>query len=285
VPDRRVVDLEDRPRVVAEVAKEPEIEAHPLGDAAGRERLVGRRQTLRGALDGGSARLAGPFQDLASAPDGREAKQRLPRIRSDGQVADVGLQPHEVVRRQPGQETSPGVAVHPELVEELAVEVGVAQPDHGSGQPRGVERRAQDLDRLGGPLRRLGADQLHAGLCELPHLPALGADRAIGVADVPEPERRLVVRKAGGDQARDRDRHVGPHREELSPLVEEPVGGRGAALVTARQHLVVLDRRRRHLAVAEALEDAGKRGLQAAKLAHLVGQDVPGAWGDSMGHC
>ena len=71
-----------------------------------------------------------------------------------------------------------------ELVEELAVEVGVAEPDHGAAQPGGVERRGEHLDHLGGPLGGLDADQLDAGLAELARLAALGAHGAVGAADV-----------------------------------------------------------------------------------------------------
>ena len=150
------------------------------------------------------------------------------------------------------------LAVHPHLVEQLAVEVGVAEPDHGPRQAGRVKRRGQDLDHLGGALGSLGAEQLDAGLHELPHLAALRADRAVGVADVEEAERRLGAREPARDQARDRDRHVGAHREQLAALVEEPVGGRGTPLVAARKDLVVLDRRRAHLAVAEPLEGLGR---------------------------
>ena len=58
------------------------------------------------------------------------------------------------MHREPLEDGVPRLALDPELGEELAVEVGVPQPDHGTGQPGRVERRLQHLDHLGGPLRR-----------------------------------------------------------------------------------------------------------------------------------
>ena len=135
----------------------------------------------------------------------------------------------------------------------------------------GVEGPREDLDHLGGAVRRLGSDQLDAGLRELTHLAALGAYRPVGARDVEEPERRLLGRVAAAHEARDRDRHVGAHRQQRAALVEESVGGRRAVLVAAREDLVVLDGRRRDLAVAAGGEHLDERRLEAAKLAHLVG--------------
>ena len=71
-----------------------------------------------------------------------------------------------------------------QLGQQLAVEVGVAEPDHGPVQPDGVKRGAQDLDHLGGALGRVRAQQLDPGVHELAHLGALWAHRPVGVADV-----------------------------------------------------------------------------------------------------
>ena len=49
---------------------------------------------------------------------------------------------------------------HRELGQELPVEIGVAEPDHRPGEPDRIERRAQHLDHLGGPVRSVGANQL-----------------------------------------------------------------------------------------------------------------------------
>ena len=56
------------------------------------------------------------------------------------------------------------IAVDAELGEQLAVEVGVAEPDHRPGEAGGVERRGEHLDDLRGALGGLGADQLDPGL-------------------------------------------------------------------------------------------------------------------------
>jgi hypothetical protein len=67
-------------------------------------------------------------------------------------------------------------------------------------------------------------------------------------------------------------------------LVEEPVGGQRPSLVAAGEHLVILDRRGRDLAVPEPLEGLRERRLEAPQLAHLVGQHVPGPRGNAKGH-
>src|SRR6185503_5830082 len=87
---------------------------------------------------------------------------------------------------------------------------------------------------------------------------------------------------AAGRQAGDRDRHVRAQSEQLSALVEEAVRAGSPALVAPRQNLLVLEGRRRHLAVAMAFEDLRQGLLESAKLAHLVREDVPGSGWDRM---
>ena len=159
---------------------------------------------------------------------------------------------------------SRSLARDPETVEQLAIEIRVADADHGAGQAGGVERGREHFDHLGGPLGRRGADELDPGLGELPHLAALRPDRTIGASQIADPEGRLGGRVAVGDQAGNRNRHVGAHPQQLAGLVEEAVGDRCATLVAAREHLLVLDRRRRHLAVAEALERLDQPSANAA---------------------
>src|SRR5207244_2703550 len=67
-------------------------------------------------------------------------------------------------------------------------------------------------------------------------------------------------------------------------LVEESVGRPRGAPVAAAEHLVVLDRRGRDLAVAVALEDLDQGHLQPPQLALLVGQHVSGPWRNRMNH-
>ena len=68
-----------------------------------------------------------------------------------------------------------------QLVEQLPVEIGVTEADHRPRQSNSIQRRAQDLDDLGGPVWRVDPDQLHAGLGELAHLTSLRTDRPVGV--------------------------------------------------------------------------------------------------------
>ena len=67
----------------------------------------------------------------------------------------------------------------------------VAEADPVVAQADGVERVAQDGQRLGGSLRRGRADELDPGLQELAHLAAVRAHAAVGVGEVAEAQRRL----------------------------------------------------------------------------------------------
>ena len=186
-----------------------------------------------------------------------------------------------VVGRQAVEDPRPRLPVDAELGEQLAVEVRVAEPDHRARQAGRVERGGQHLDHLGGALGSGRADQLDARLGELAHLAPLRANRPVGARQVAEPERGLGPGVAVGDEAGDRHGHVRAHREQLPRLVEEAIGDRGAALVTAGQHLLVLDRRRRHLAVAEALErvDQGELSVRNSRISSGRMSRVPGGIG------
>ena len=73
-----------------------------------------------------------------------------------------------------GEDGVARLALDPDLFQKLAVEVGVAEPDHGAVEARGVEGGLEHVDHLDRPVRRRGADQLDPGLGELAHLAALG---------------------------------------------------------------------------------------------------------------
>ena len=135
------------------------------------------------------------------------------RVR-EAERGELCLQADEIARGEERQDLRLLVGVDAQLGQELAVERGVAQADHGAVEPGGVERGAQDLDDLGGPVRRGRADQLDSRLEELAGLPALRADGAVGAGVVEEAEGRLGRGVAVGDDARDRQRRVRAHREQ-----------------------------------------------------------------------
>src|SRR5829696_9294921 len=64
-------------------------------------------------------------------------------------------------------------------------------------------------------------------------------------------------------------------REHGALLVEAAVAGAGRAHVAAEEHLLVLERRGVHLAVAGVLERLAHAATDRAELAHLLGQHVP----------
>ncbi len=178
---------------------------------------------------------------------------------------------------EPGEDRVARLALDAELGQQLAVEVGVAEPDDRPLEAGRVERRLEHLDHLRRPLRRRRTDQLDSGLGELAHLAALGPYGAVRVGQVAKPQGHLGAGVATGDQARDRHRHVRAQRQQIAAAVEEAVGGIGGAPVTTGEHLVVLDCRRRDLAVAASFEDLDQGEVQAPQLPHLVGQHVAGS--------
>ena len=136
---------------------------------------------------------------------------------------------------EPAEDGVARLALDPELGQQAAVEVGVAEPDHGAVEPGGVERRLEHADHLGGALGAGRADQLDPGLDEFAHLAPLRQHRAVGGGEVTEAQRQRRVGEAGGDEAGDRHRHVGAQRQQVPVLVEEAVGrGRGGP-VAARE--------------------------------------------------
>ena len=101
-------------------------------------------------------------------------------------------------------------------------------PEAGRG-----ERFEHHGDHLGVTRRRRHADQLDAALQELARLAAAAADRAVGMREVAEPQRRLGVRVAVRDEPGDRDRCVATKREHVAVVVERPEARARGALVTA----------------------------------------------------
>src|SRR5690606_1036644 len=77
VPERRVVDLDDRAGVVAEVAQEAEVELDALGDAALAQELVGGANPAQRLLDDLTAELDRPPEHLRAAAQLREPEQGL----------------------------------------------------------------------------------------------------------------------------------------------------------------------------------------------------------------
>ena len=152
VAERRVVDLEDRAAVVAEVAQQAEVDLHPLGGAAPLELVEGPLQPRRGALHRLAAHRARLLQHLAAAAKLREGDQGRALLVADalGKL-QLLLQPDEVVHRELLQQGVAGLALDPQLRQRLAVEVGVAEPDHRPPQADRVQRRLQHLHHLGGP--------------------------------------------------------------------------------------------------------------------------------------
>src|SRR5664280_1856082 len=128
------------------------------------------------------------------------------------------------------------------------------------------------------------ADQLDPCLQQLARLPALGAHAAVAVDEVAEAQGRLAGCIAGGDHARDRHGHVRAQHQHGAGLVEDAVGGPGFGHVRAREHRLVLQRRRVDLAVAVALEDPPQGVGDGAHLARLVWQHVARAAGNRVDH-
>ena len=151
-------------------------------------------------------------------------------------------------------------------------------------QPHGLQRRAQHGERFGRALGRGSADQLDARLQHLAQLPALRAHAAVGVREVAEAQRRLAVGVARGDDAGDRRGHVRAQHEHRAALVEHAVGGARFGHVGAREHRLVLQRRRVDLAVAVIVEDTAQGVGDRTHLARLLWEHVARTAGDWVDH-
>ena len=172
------------------------------------------------------------------------------------QRSDLALEPDEVARHELMQDRRPRAGRHAERVEQRRVQRRVAQAHAVGVQPDRVEHLAQQLERLDRALQARRADELDPGLQHLARLPALRPHGAVGVGEVAEAQRRIGGRVARRHHPRDRDRHVRAQHEHVALLVEQPVGGLGRGGVAARERRLVLERRRRDLAVAARVEDA-----------------------------
>jgi len=104
------------------------------------------------------------------------------------------------------------------------------------------------------------------------------------VREVAEAQRRLARAVAGGDDARDRHGHVRAQHEHSAGLVEHAVGRPRLGHVGAREHRLVLERRRVNLAVAVALESAAQDVGDRAHLARLFWEHVARAARDRVDH-
>ncbi len=173
------VDLEDRARVVAELAGQAEIEDHAVAHA--------RRQQLdhRGEL---RARLAGqPVQHLRAAAQQRHARDPLVQA----QAAHLALQADEVARDQLVQDR---VAIVARRRPRRRAGAARSRPSPGRSGSRAARSASSARDRTSSasavPCGRRRADQLDAGLAELAHLPAVRAHLAVGVGDVAEAQRQ-----------------------------------------------------------------------------------------------
>ena len=247
------------------------------------ERARPRSKITRSATSGGSSATTARRPSAASpAASSTSAPPRRCGTRSSASVASGPRRRPSTSRSRPTKSRvwsscrirRRGVAGDAVRVEQRRVERGVAEPDPVALEARGVERAAEHGERLGGAGVLGHADELDPRLEHLAVLAARRADGAVGVGDVAEAQRQLGGRVAGGDHARDRDRHVRAQHEHVALLVEQLVRGVGGRRVPARQHLLVLERRRLDLAVAVRVEDPPHPLDDRVDLPQLVGQDV-----------
>ena len=140
--------------------------------------------------------------------------------------------------------------------------------------PRRLERLAEQLQDLGVALGARRADALDADLGDLArggaHLALRLAEHALLVA---EAERSRLARQARRAHARDLQRDVGTHREQIALRVEELE--RNAGHMAARAHHVHhLERGRLDGSVAPRREQVAHRDADALALGRLLRQNV-----------
>ena len=168
VAERRVVDLEDRAGVVAEVAQQAEVDAGPGRRRRARASASKVAAEPRGrALDRPRRRARAPRSSTSGPPrsmgsrDQQLALARPPSV----ERRDLGLEPDEVVGGEALEDRVARLALDPEL--------GAAAGGRGrrrrARSPRGAGRRRRARRPAPRPPRRCpsgagGADQLDAGL-------------------------------------------------------------------------------------------------------------------------
>ena len=260
VTDGRVVYLQDRPRVVAEVAEQTEVDLDPIGDPRGLEPLESLSEPGGGPFDRGSADGSCLLEHLGAATDIPERDDGGSLgISEIGQIAGLSLDRNQVVRRETLEDAVARPTLDLELVQHLSEEVSIAEADNGATEPDRVERGDEHLDQLDGPLRGFRADELDPDLAELSKLPALWSHAPVDAPRVGQPKRSLLRGEARGDHAGDRHRHVVAEREHRPGLVEEAIGRGSLGALALGDHLLVLDRRGGHLLVAAPVEEIEQR--------------------------
>ena len=274
--DRRVVDLENRTGVVAEVAQHAHVQLDAGPDRTFRYGCAGRLQTVEHPFETLASLAAGGRQDLRSTPplDQVEHAFDLAGVEFPA-VLKIGAESDHVVIGEPPRRIFDDHFVASEIPHQGGPEFGVAEADHRTVQSDGVQGAREDLNHLGDAVRSVDADQLDPCLSEFAQPGPLWGDRPVGIGYVAEPPGWIDLTEARRRQSGDRDRHVGPQGEQFAAIVEEAVGVVGRGLVAAADDFCVLDGRRAYLAVAALFENLEQGALETAKLTHLVGEYVP----------
>ena len=171
-----------------------------------------------------------------------------------------------------GAERPGDVPPDAEALEHAPHELDVPDVDLEALEPGGAERLDGHRDHLRIGLRLVETEQLDARLVELPHPAETRRLVPEDVRPVGQPVGFGPVAEAGGGDARDLGRHVGPKGEhppgvpvdELEhPLLESLVRPQ-------REHVEELERRGHHLAVSPQPEHAEETLLQAPEARGLV---------------
>ena len=224
--------------------------------AQARDRCVGQR----GHID----------EHLRPATALGDRQQQLGRLIGQSRLGQGAFQADEVAQHKRLQQAATGRLGHLRAGHQRREQRRVAQADPVILQAGRVERVAEHRERLHGALGSGRADQLDARLQQLARLPALGAHAAVAVGEVAEAQWRLARRVARGGHAGDRHGHVRAQHEHRTGLVEHTVGRPRFGHVRTREHRLVLERRRVHLAVAVALEHRAQGVGDGANLARLI---------------
>src|SRR4051794_30990581 len=101
VAQRGVVDLDDRARVVAEVAEQAQVELNPAGNTLLDQQVVGLLEALGRTFDGHSTELARLLQNLGPATQAGQPQQGFPSVGIEAvDRVHLRLEAHEVVLSQ-----------------------------------------------------------------------------------------------------------------------------------------------------------------------------------------
>ena len=262
-------------RVVVEAAHLAEVEEHRIGEPVGAEQPVDLRQVperrLRPRILHEPLR---PVQHVPAPVEGRQRQQQLRHRRRRVELPDQALERRLVLVAERRPELARDRLVGSQVFQDTAEERRLAHVDLEPLEAESLQALDGHRDHLGVALGVGQADQLHAGLVELPVAAHVGLVVAEDIAHIGESERLGLVPHPRRHDARDLGRDVRAEREEAAALAVHHLEHPLPELVVRAlgDDVEVLVGGRHDLAVAPAPKHPEQALLDDALLRRLLGE-------------